>query len=251
MRKIVFIVLAVIVVAVVVIFCVREFAIPNINYIADFIDDDSNAPSVENRVKIRRLYAAEVDVDAFNNALEQITNRTEFTDEEKLAAAMASGAPEFFPSFNFSLYRAEDGKIRVSGFIDIDTAEGQKNQRFKMGDVALEAIVEGGDLEIEDVEIAPLYENEEQGEIKIHSPQQAAVDITNARTFGIALNGDNGTLTLRFVYNVRSDTFLPKTVLEEQLMHVDLQISLDNLGRVRAQWDVQPYSNLEDEANYG
>ncbi|MCL1867178.1 MAG: hypothetical protein FWF82_07200 [Oscillospiraceae bacterium] len=259
MRKIVFAVLGVIVIAIVAVFCVREFTVPNINYVGDSFD---YAPwsSNENSITIQRLYSAAVDFDAYNKALEEIIDTTEYTEEERLAAAIASGVPEFFPSFNLSAYRTEN-EVRVSGFIDIGTAKGQKNNHFKMGNISLETIV-GGDCRIDRVEVLPYStsEEEERAITRIHSQNQAAIDISKARMFEIVLvnnnedgeiveNSDFCSVTLQFVYNVDSDSFFSKTVLTDQLVLVNAAISIDEFGKTTTEWTAEPFSNMEDYNN--
>jgi uncharacterized protein YxeA len=242
MRKIVFIVLAVIVAATVVIFSIMAFSTPTINFVADnVIIDDSRANNSEYRLKIQRLFAAEVDHDKYERALEEITNLTDYTDEEIFAAAVASGNPEFFPVFNFHVYAHED-EIRINGFIEIDVAEGQTTQKFKMGQVNLEAAVYAGDLEIQRVDVNPAPNTD----IEIITPQQSAADITNATTFEFALTGDTGEITLQFLYEVKTDSFFNKIALEEQILLVDFVISHDAWGRMVVEFFPEPYSNLEE-----
>ena len=239
MRKIIFIVLAVVVAALVALFCVREFVTPDINFVRDY----SN-PLSDNQLKIQRLYAADVDHEAFNKALEAMMNTTEYTEEEIFAAAIASGTPEFFPAFNFSVYRA-DGETRVEGFIDIEVAEKQKNERFSIKNISLEAVVVG-DLTIEDVNTISIYNDDDEPVIKINSTQSATVDISRAKLFRIALDGEDGTVTLRFVYSIQSIGLIPRIALEDQYLEVHAVITSGVGNNLEVQFITEPYSNLED-----
>jgi len=243
MRRIVFIILAVIVAALVGLFCWREFAIPGINFVADFTNSDS-----EHHIRVQRLYAAEVDHDAFNEALEKIMNTTEYTEEEIYLAAIASGIPEFFPSFSIGVYR-EGEEIRVDSILGSDYAEGQKDRRFRLGDIGLEVVSAAGDLVIESVDVSREAKNEDNTVIRINSQQQAAVDLTGSTGFRITMNGDGGTVTLRFTYSIESDTFMPKTVLTEQFLELSVVITPGAGVNLDTAFIVSPYSNLEDLDN--
>jgi hypothetical protein len=243
MRRIVFIVLAVVVAALVTLFCWREFMVTGINFVTDYITSMS-----ENHLKVQRLYAAEVDFDAFNQELENIMNTTEYTEEEILAAAIASGKPEFFPSFNLGLYRAE-GEIRLDGFVDIELAEGQLEQRFRMASISLEVLVTQGDLVIDRVDIVRAAGSPYESIVKVNSEQQAAADISHAEAFRVAMNGETGSLTLRFVYSIADGTFLQRTALTEQLFEVHAVISPGLGTNLEVEFITEPYSSLEEINN--
>jgi hypothetical protein len=201
-----------------------------------------------------------VDFDAYNTALEEITNLTEYTEEEKLAAAIASGRPEFFPQFHLTVHRVGD-EVRLVGFVDTELAEGQKHEQFMFGGISLEAVT-GGDFDIAKVEIAPLAGSGEETLTKILAGQQMAIDITNASAFEIILSGAdgealfdnmnpfgtsfNGTVTLQFIYSIDADIFIPKRVLEEQVLQVHAIISLNEFGGLDVEYILEDFSNLEE-----
>ncbi|MCL1903558.1 MAG: hypothetical protein FWF94_03990 [Oscillospiraceae bacterium] len=240
MRRIVFIVLAVIAAAIVAFFCWREFLVPEINFVAD------NTYSLSgNYFKVQRLYAAAVDMDAYNQELEYIMNTTEYTEEEIFAAAIASGKPEFFPVFNFGLHR-DGNDIVLDGFIDVELAEGQTEQRFEMENVSIEAVVTQGDLIIRDIEVVKLDKNGDESVVKVNSEQQAAADISNAKLFKIIMDGEEGAVTLRIVYSVKANSLLSKTALEEQYLEIHTNITKDVAMNLEAEYISEPYSNLEE-----
>ncbi|MCL2035880.1 MAG: hypothetical protein FWG83_00645 [Oscillospiraceae bacterium] len=255
MRKIIFIALAVIVVAVAAIFCVREFTVPRINFVADEVGIVASA----NTLRVSRLYAAEVDFDAYEQALDEIIDITEYTDEERFAAALASGRPEFYPVFGMHVLNDSDNELRVMCFVLEEMATGQKGKRFKIGEISLETMITGGDFTIDRLEIVPFVDTKAPFEItKINSAHQAALDISNAGTASLVLGGDwlerlrNGeecSFTLRFIYNIKSDTFLPRIVLDEQLLQVNGVISYNNVGKLEVDFAIEPYSSLEEAEN--
>ncbi|MCL1789216.1 MAG: hypothetical protein FWG33_02565 [Oscillospiraceae bacterium] len=240
MRRIVFIILAVVAAAIVGFFCWRAFLIPGINFVTDYTQILSG-----NHFKVQRLYAAEVDLDAFNQAVEEMMNATEYTEEEILAAAIASGKPEFFPSFNFGIYRDGD-EILLDGFVDIGLAEGQTDQRFKMENISLEVLITQGDLTIKDVDVIHLTENSDDSVVKVNSEQQALADISNAKAFRIKFDGENGSVTLRLIYNIEAGTLLPKTALEEQYLEIHAMITTGSAMNIEVEYVVEPYSSLEE-----
>jgi len=239
MRRIVFIVLSVVVAALVGFFCWREFLIPEINFVGDFQKSDTG-----NHLTINRLYAAEVDHAKYDEAIDSILNLTEYTEEERFQAAIASGIPEFYPSFNFIVH-GNYSEIKLRGYISIEIADNQPENRFKFGEIGLE--VDSPNLEITEVNIVP-YEgaNEQQQLTKIHTAQQAAADISNASSFEITMEGGSGTVTLQLVYSVQADTFLPKTMLTEQVIQIHAEISTNDDGTLNVEFIKEPYSNLEE-----
>ncbi|MDR0222245.1 MAG: hypothetical protein LBI38_01740 [Oscillospiraceae bacterium] len=241
MRRIVFIVLIVLVAAVTGFFCWREFAVPDIAYVADFPDKTA----AENHFALKRLYVAVVDEEAFADALSGLT-MTEFTEDEMMTAALAAGNPEFYPVFYYSVYKEGD-EIRLSAYINIELAEKQTQSRFTFGKADLEAVAQG--LTIDEVAVVPVAGRENEAVKSIVSEdktQMAVVDFDKASSFEITLGGSSGTVTLRYVYSVAVDTFLDKIVLEDQLAMVHANISTDEKGNVSAEFINEPYSSLDD-----
>ena len=244
MRRVVFVAIAVVVVAVMGFFFVRAFAVPKIVYVADYVPINAN-----NQIKIQRLYSAEVDLDAFEARVENLLNMTDYTDEEILAAAIASGTPEFFPAFTLTAYRDPiKDEIVLSGYIRYEFADGQREDRFKTSNVSLEASVSAGELVVVRADVTPYGKNgvEAPPITKVHSERQAALDISGASSFEIAFSGESGGVTMQFVYNVQADGLMPKTVLEQQLLRVECSFVVDQNGVVEAEFELLPYSNLEE-----
>jgi hypothetical protein len=244
MRRFVFITLALVVLATIAFFGWREFYIPGINFVTD-----SNIFVNENYLVVRRLYAADVDHVEYERLLDEIIilDPDAFTEEERFQAAIAAGRPVFHPAFNFHVHNdVRDGQqeILVDVFINIGVAENQIERRFRMGATGIEAIVQG-DLEIERIDILPHPESDYRMLTKIYNSTQAAIDVTGAASFRVALTGA-GMMTLNFVYNIDVETPLVLTVLEEQLLQVHMVVEINEAGfLVPTGFITEPYFELE------
>ena len=238
MRKIIFITLIVIVAGVIGFFTWREFQIPGINHVADYTTSDAAT-----HLKVHRLHAAQVDIEAYEAELEKITLMTEYTDEQKVVAAIASGKPSFIPTFSMGVNKIEGG-IQIAGFVGIDYAPNQRENRFKIGNISLESIITDGDLDIDNVSVFKF--TDDSPITKIHSDKQAAFDITDATRFNIDMKGERGNVTLQYVYSVTADTLIPRTVMTEQVLLLHLEIDHVNSVILGVDFTIEPYSNLEE-----
>jgi hypothetical protein len=246
LRKIIFIVLIVVVMAIVGFLCWREFSVPQINHVAD-----SASSLSANHLKVSRLYAAEIDRDAYEEALASITSLTEYTEEQRLAAAIAAGNPAFIPTFNIGVNKLGASEIEIAGFVDFDVAENQTERRFVMGDIGLEAVIaEGGDLVFTNVEIIRAT-SDDAPVTKIFLAEQAAFDITGALRFEINMQAQDITedvsarVTLQFAYNVKVDALFGGTALEEQILRLHADITLRTSGILDVVFEVEPYFDME------
>jgi len=243
MRKVVFIILSVVVIGIIVFFGWREFHVPGINYVADKV-----GLSVENYLIVQRLYAADVDYEAFEAKLDELLIYAEFDEEERFQAALAAGRPVFFPSFNIhvSTVPNEDGedRIRVNGHVALGIAERQTEGRFRIGEMSVEAIAQSG-LAIDDVEVAVRPEHDDEVLTLIFNDTNAAFDMSNATSFSVFMTGDTGMLTLQFKYAVDVQTPLVLTALEEQVLQLHVMITRNDFGVITSEFRVEPYHNLE------
>jgi len=243
MRIVIFVVLIVVTLLITAFFCWREFILPEIDFVDDCVET-----GVENQIIVKRLYAAYVDEEAYSEALYSIQNMTEdeFEEDEVLAAARKSGMPEFYPAFIIDVYRNGDD-IFLKGFIDVKLAEGQEELKFKLGNINFEALTRHG-LTIENFDITSFEGVNGIKTVKINSDNAVAADLSKASGFEIKMTGA-GSVTLQFVYTIESDTFMPRTALEEQLLQIHADISTDDDGKLKAIFTPEPYSNLEDLEN--
>jgi uncharacterized protein YxeA len=243
MRKIIFIVLILIVAGVVGFFTWNEFQIPGVNYVTDY-----TASMSTNQLRILRFYAAEVDIEAYEQELEKITTMTEYTEEQKAEAAVRSGSPVLIPTFNIGINEIAGG-VQIAGFIETSTAPNQTERRFRLGNVSLETDITAGELIIDDISVFT-HNNGDTPLTKIHSDTQSAFDITDASIFHINMtDGQAGSITMQFRYSVVADTLFTRTVLEEQILRLNITVNTNAAGIVEAEFDIEPFSNLEDFLN--
>jgi hypothetical protein len=242
MRRIVFVILGVLVLGTVGFFAWREFRVPAINYVTD-----GTFLAHENHFVVRRLYAVEIDHEAYEKELERIMFVTDYDEDMRFQAALRAGSPAFLPAFNFvvssTIYDGED-EIWIDGYIVVERAENQTERRFRMGSTSVEAVAQG-DLVIERLE---LYGPPGAGADplpQIYTDTQAAVDITGQTAFRIAMSGSGGMITLQFVYNVDVETPLILTVQEERLLRLNIVVSTNEFGTVSTDFVLDPYDNLE------
>ncbi|MCL2754087.1 MAG: DUF6273 domain-containing protein [Oscillospiraceae bacterium] len=243
MRKIVFIGLSVAVLAIIGIFGWREFHVPEINYVSDEIVAPTN-----NYLRVHRLYSAQIDREAYEKSLNDLTYYTRYTEEEKIQAAIEAGRPAFFPSFNISgeiMPSQNSDEIWINGHIAVGLVEGQTERRFRMGKTSVEAIAQG-DLALRRVEIYSRPDKDEHTVVRISNDSQAAFEITDAASFRVAMSGEGGMLSLQFVYNVDVQTPLVLTVKEERTLHVHVLISRNEIGRIVCDFIVEPYCCMEE-----
>jgi len=240
MRSVVFLVLIVITLVITAFFCWREFVIPEINYVDDTIETSPN------QLTVKRLYAKNVDEEAYAEALAAIQNMTEdeFDEDVIVVAARRSGMPEYYPGFNFSVYKSGES-IYINGFVSVEFAERQEEMKFKLGNVNFEAVAKAG-LSIKEFDVTPIVGHENEAFIKVNTDSAVAADLTKAADFDIILDGTSGTVTLQYIYSIQSDNFMPQDVLEEQLLQIQIDITTDENENIVAIFTVEPYSSVED-----
>ena len=96
MKRILFVVLILAVIAVVGVFAYLEFTAPEIA----FVTDKSAATMRDRGIVIRRLYSSGVDVDTFTELVDsRQKSDIEFTEDDIFQAALAAGKPRFYPAF--------------------------------------------------------------------------------------------------------------------------------------------------------
>jgi hypothetical protein len=242
MRRVIFILLVIAVLGVIAFFGWREFRVPTINFVTDTVLEIN-----ENHFAVKRLYSAEIDQEAYDEALGSMLVLTEYEEDERFQAALAAGRPSFIPTFNFvaaSTNYLGEGEVWVDGYITMSVAEGQTERRFRMGTTYLEAVTQG-DLTIERFELFALPGSGTDPLPMIHSDTQAAVDITGQARFRVAMTGREGMLTLQFVYNVDVETPLILTVQEERLLQVHLLLSVNDFGILTTTFVAETYDSLE------
>jgi hypothetical protein len=239
MRRIVFVFLIVMVVAVVALYAFLEFRVSEIV----FVTDRTETWAFGREMAVRRLYNSNVDIDAFFAEVEQALINAEFTEDEIFAAALASGDPEFYPAFYFSTYNP-DSSVAVFDFsaqITQEFAPNQTNFNFAITDLYLEVISNGPTISGVELRAENPAERIPGTPIISNDGRQLAVSLDNVSGYSFEISG-TGTLVFSYKYNIESSTLFSSKALEEQLLVVNVVIEPD-FGILYAP---EPFSSLED-----
>jgi hypothetical protein len=243
MRRIVFVFLIVAVVAVVGFFAFLEFRTNEIFFESDAVDNWDYG------TRVRRAYRSGVDVDAFFAQAEGSLVTAEFTEEELLAAAYASGVPEFAPSFYFNIYNP-DSLLDVFNLVAMVKAEmlpDQTNFNFMIANLNLEIMTDGS--LISNLEFNPGDDHEHTGApgtpIISADGRSLAVNLGSVTEYTLTLTG-TGRVSFQYVYSVVTNSIFPRPALEEQLLIVHANISRGEGGELVVQYIKEPYSMVEE-----
>jgi hypothetical protein len=240
MRRIVFIVLIILVVAVVGFYAFLEFRTNEIFFEADTVD------TWDYGMRVRRVYRSGVDEDAFIAKSEESLITAEFTEEEHLAAALASGTPEFCPAFYFNIYNP-DNQTDVFSFVGSVKSEALPDQtsfNFMLADLHLEIITDG-------IAVSDFEPGDEQNAKSFGTPiisengRQFAVNLGSFCEYSLLLTG-TGRVTFQYNYSIISGGLFSRPALEEQLLIVHVNISRGAGGEMVVEFINEPYSMIED-----
>ncbi|MCL1823771.1 MAG: hypothetical protein FWG44_06170 [Oscillospiraceae bacterium] len=244
MRRIVFIFLIIAVVAVVGAYAMLELRVSEIVFVRDFPVTWADG----REMVVRRLYNSGVDIDAYIADKEQrLINPDMFTDEAWEAAALASGNPEFYPAFYFSLFNPdfEKDEFTFSAMIKQEFAPEQTVFNFKTANLHVEIITDGP--AISDIVFKPENPNEKMPVSPVISEDKRsmAVDLVNVSSYSLTFTG-TGRVTFQYTYDIATSNLITNTALEGQLLIVHANISRGLNGAFEVEYICEPYSNLED-----
>ncbi|MCL2019111.1 MAG: hypothetical protein FWG70_05055 [Oscillospiraceae bacterium] len=243
MRRIVFILLIVAVIAVIGLYTFLEFRVNEIV----FVNDRMETWAQGKEMVVRRLYNSDVDIDAFFEKVEQSLVIAEFTEDEIYAAALNSGNPEFQPVFYFSTYSpdADVNVFDVSSRVVQEYAPNQTNFNFKAANLYIEIMTDGP--MISDVELRAENPAEKIPGTPIISDdkRQMAIDLNNVSSYSFTLTG-TGRVTFQYTYDVVTGNLFSSMSLEEQLLIVHANISEWQDGEFKVEYINEPFSSLEE-----
>jgi hypothetical protein len=243
MRRTVFILLILAVIAIVGIYTFLEFRVSEIV----FVDDSMRTWAHGKEMVVRRLYNSGVDVDDFFEKTENMLISAEFDDEDIFAAALASGNPEFFPAFYFSMYNPDLSENTFDFFASIrqEFAPKQTNFNFKIADLYLEVMTDGP--MISSVELRPEDPSSKIPGTPVVSTdgRSLAIDLVNVSGYSFTITG-TGRLTFQYTYNVATSNLISSVTMEDQLLIVHANISRGPNGEFEVEYILEPYSSLED-----
>jgi hypothetical protein len=250
MKRLLFVFLILIVLAVTGFYVMNAFSIPAINFVADHVEVSTSG----NEMAIRRLYTGEVDIDAFYESMEGSLVSAEFTDDEIYNAALAAGDPQFFPAFYFEvLYNnnSSDNVFNFSGSFRQEFVPGQTEAPFTMSNLHMEVTSET--LRIRDFSVVPINPDEAYSAAPVISEDEHTLAVNLIGVGGCEMDfapdvagAANGRVTFRFTYDVVTTGILPNTALSGQYLEVYADMSYTSADGLKVSYISEPYSSLDD-----
>ena len=243
MKKIAIIALIVIVVSIVGFYTYITLSVPEIEYVSD-------TPRVIGSgldFSVKRLYSSDVDYDKLSEVLDKTLITTQFTDDDVYKAALAAGTPQFYPSFYFTVEPSdESGVFRFYGTINQEVADGQTNTDFKCDSLVAECVATG--FTISDAVKKPTDENAASFGAPVISEDgtNLAFSLGDTGFYEMMLSGTSGTLKIQFLYNVNTNSIFSKTVLQDQVVIVDVNIAEGTNGIPNVTYTLENYASTED-----
>jgi hypothetical protein len=225
-------------------YVLSEFSVPEIN----FVRDTPTKNPTGNEMVIHRLYAAGVDTDAFAEKVEGSLVAVEFSEDEIYAAALASGTPEFYPAFYFTTVVADPiNNVFVFGAgFNQEYYKGQENSRFDMTNVHIE--IESAGFALSNFEADTVSDGDKKAEPEVLSEDftTLADNLNDSRSYHLRLKGNNGRLTIRYTYDIKTTGIFPSTAVTGQYLEVYADVSYTTDKGLVVLYTNEPYSNLED-----
>ncbi|MCL2697762.1 MAG: hypothetical protein FWE74_06750 [Oscillospiraceae bacterium] len=263
MRRTVFILLIVAVIAIVGLYTFLEYRVSDIAYVGAVWELRSH----DREYVLRRLYNSNVDVDAFRGRVEPLLINAEFTEEEFAGWALNSGEPELYLAFYYSVYpdsygnfsaSADNSLLSVYGdgddfyvlsvSINQESAIGQTSFNFKIKDLYLEVTTDGPQIYLlgEEFHIAKNEPGMFPGTpVKSEDGRSMAVGLGDILDYSFHVAG-TGTVTLKYTYNIATNNIFSRTMLEKQLLIVNVYIESTGDGDYRLEYTSEPFSSLEE-----
>jgi hypothetical protein len=244
MRKIVFIFMIAAVVITVGFYTFLEFRTSEIVYVTDRMETWAYG----NEMVVRRLYNSGVDIETFFAKVEASLISAEFTEDEIFAAALASGHPEFYPAFYFSIYKPDRSNdiFEFSAMIKQEFAPGQDSFNFKLTNLHLEVMTDGP--MISEIELRPENPSEKVPGTPVVSNdrRRLAIDLDNVSGYSFLLTGA-GQITFQYTYDVVTGNLFSTAALPEQLLIVHANVAWNEAdGIFTLEYINEPYSSVED-----
>jgi len=244
MRKPVFILLIVAVIAVVGFYTFLELRVSEIVFVPP---DRVETWAFGKEMALRRLYNSGVDVDAFFEKIGEMLISAEFTEDEIYAAALASGTPEFYTAFYFSTYNPDidEDIFDFSAMVRQEFAPGQANFNFRMANLRLEIITDGPEISEFEMRAENPSEDTPGTPVISESKRQLAVELTNVLGYSLRLTG-TGNVRIQYTYSVVTSGLFTSDALEDQLLVVHANITRDANGEFQVEYINDPWSSLDD-----
>ena len=243
MKKTVIILLIMLVLGIVGYFVYNEIKVTELTYVSSFENDNE-----EGRYSVKRLYSSNIDVDSFNEKVDKLV-LVEFTEEDILAAALEAGTPEFYPAFHFLTYRPMN--IENTVYMDLtavqELAPGQEDANFSMTNVKLEILTTGVSItDAEAVGVDSLNRTVNEAILKNEDGTAMAMGLNDYGSTKLTLKGVTGTVTLQYTFDVRKNSIIPTTVLENCLVMVRVNIITNNEDETEITYQLTPATTVDE-----
>jgi hypothetical protein len=258
MRRTVFILLIIIVIGIVGLYTFLEYRVNDIVYVGEIWERRSH----DREYVIRRLYNSVVDVDAFRERVEPLLISAEFTEEEFIEWAQLSGNPELYLAFYYSVYPDSYGNFSTSADSSLlsvygegddfyilsarivqESALEQTTFNFQITDLYLEVTTVGPQIYLlgEEFQIPDRFPG---APVKSEDGRSMSVELGDVHDYSFNVAG-TGTVILRYTYNIATSNIFSRTMLERQLLIVNVEIIAEDDG-YRLEYSHEPFSSLEE-----
>ena len=128
-----------------------------------------------------------------------------------------------------------------------ELAEGQKTAELGMTNLRVEVITNGITItEASAVSHDYLDTKKEEAVLKNESGTGMTVSLGDYGETEMYLKGTAGTMTLQFVYDIKNNSILPKTVTENCFIRINLTVTTDENGRIETTFTKDPASTVEE-----
>ncbi len=243
MKRVIIVILILLVIGTVALYTYNEFRVREIVYVGDYEADVSG-----NTHSVKRLYSSDVDFDEYNAKLEDLIS-LEFTEEEILKAALESGEPEFYPAFHTSVYKKNnnDEFFTLSTKVIQQLAEGQTRANFTITNLRMEVIT--NNITIDEV-VAYSQDNlsVERKEVPLMNEEGTGMTV-ELRNYGntlISFNGTTGMAVIQYSFDIESVSLFPTKVLEDCFIRINVSVSEDEEGHIKAEYTVDEASTIDE-----
>ena len=248
-----FVLLILAVIAVVGGFAYLEFTAPDIA----FVTDKNTSIMQEQGIVIRRLYSSGVNADAFADLVEsRQKSDIEFTEDDIFQAALAAGKPQFYPAFYLEggLEKGYDGSV-WSAVIRPEFTDSMDSSECRLSGLTAEITLEGGlyadEYSVQYIDDSlPSGVREMSATVITEERQGLLLDLDNAFGYNLKIKGTSGTITVLYSYDINNNSLFSKTMLTEQALQLQANVTIDANKGITVTYAPRPYSSIEEMEEY-
>lgn len=245
MKKAVIVLLILLVLGIVGYFVYGEITVKEITYVSDLEHDGGDG-----RYSVKRLYSSDIDIEAFNAKVENL-NMLEFSEEEITKAALEAGIPQFYPAFHVLTYKPSgkenENKIFMRLSVVQELAPNQQNTDYSMENLRLETMTTGVSItEAEAVGTDSLNRSINETILKNEAGTGMTVDLNDYGDVKMTLEGNTGTVTLQYTYDIRKNSLIPSPALEGCLVMIRVSIITNDEGETEITYKCDPASTISE-----